>query len=225
MEVAQCIGVETELVEDRGVEAIHVVAPDLRNGLVAKFVGATHGGSRLDATAGHPHREPRGVVIPAGTLGIFGDRLASEFAAPDHQRVVEHAALLQVLEKACNRLVGVAAVVLVVLHEIAMGVPVRVIMCASRIDLDESDATLDESARQQALATEVVRTSFADPVELLGLRVLVLEIDGLRCGRLHSIGQFVAVDSGLEIRVSGPKVGVSLVVVLQAIEDLSLQRT
>jgi hypothetical protein len=66
----------------------------------------------FDAAAGHPHREAARVVVAAVVLGVRPPGLvarAAEFAAPDDEGVVEHAALLQVLDQAGAGLVDVAA--------------------------------------------------------------------------------------------------------------------
>ena len=57
-----------------------------------------------DAAAGQPHGEAVGVVVAA--VRPLGGRRAAELAAPDHQRVVEQAARLQVVQQAGDRLVG-----------------------------------------------------------------------------------------------------------------------
>ena len=54
------------------------------------------------ATARHPHRETARVMVATvivfqkNPLAIYG---ASEFAAPDHQRIVQQPALLQILDQ------------------------------------------------------------------------------------------------------------------------------
>ena len=63
----------------------------------AEFVGRADADAALDAAAGHPHGEAVGVVVAAGAFGVFGRRLAAELAAPDDERLVEQAALLEVL--------------------------------------------------------------------------------------------------------------------------------
>ena len=50
---------------------------------------------------------------------------AAELAAPDHQRVLEHPALLQVLEQRGDRLIDVAAHLLVVGVHVVVGVPLH----------------------------------------------------------------------------------------------------
>ncbi len=57
---------------------------------------------RLHASAGHPHREASRMMIATviilrqATLAIHG---TAEFSAPDDERVVKHAALLQILNE------------------------------------------------------------------------------------------------------------------------------
>ena len=77
--------------------------------LKPKLVGLAERDARLDAAAGQPHREGVGVVV-AAVVAALDHRRAAELAAPDDQRVVEQAALLQVLDQRGAGLVGVAAV-------------------------------------------------------------------------------------------------------------------
>ena len=67
------------------------------------------GDARLDAAAGQPHREGVGMMV-AAVVAALDHRRAAELAAPDDERVVEQAALLQVLDERRAGLVGVAAV-------------------------------------------------------------------------------------------------------------------
>ena len=93
------------------------------HGGAAQLVGLADADAALDAAAGQPHREAVGVVVAAGALGVLGRRLPAELAAPDDQRRVEQAALLQVLEQPGDRLVGLAGVLVVVLDQVACGRP------------------------------------------------------------------------------------------------------
>ena len=91
-------------VQHRGVQVVDV--DDVLDGVVAELVGGAVGDAALDAAAGQPHREALDVVVAAVALG---HRRAAELAAPDHERVVEHAALLQVLDQGGRGLVDLAA--------------------------------------------------------------------------------------------------------------------
>src|SRR3954471_3561307 len=93
-----------------GLEVMDVdrVAGDV----VAVVVGFAVGEAGLDAAAGHPEGEAAAVVVAAvvvlgeGPLGVDG---AAEFASPDDQRLVQQAAVPQVLDEGGGGAVHVAA--------------------------------------------------------------------------------------------------------------------
>ena len=77
------------------------------DGREAEFVGGAVDVAAFDAAAGQPHGEAVVIVVAAVDLaGIraglrqFDGGRAAEFAAPDDERVLEHAALLEILEQA-----------------------------------------------------------------------------------------------------------------------------
>lgn len=80
--------IESHRGEDRGVEIADVAAID--GGLVSDVVGLTVADASLDASAGQPVREALRVVIAA--FGALGDGLASEFASPNDEGLVQEAA-------------------------------------------------------------------------------------------------------------------------------------
>ena len=72
---------------------------DVQGGLLgaqAEVVGAADGLATFDASAGHPHRKARGVVVAA--IAFLGHRGTAEFTAPDDEGVFEQPAGLEVLE-------------------------------------------------------------------------------------------------------------------------------
>ena len=79
--------------------------------VVAEVVGLAVDDALLDAPAGKPDGEALGMVVAAVVvarelaLAIDG---AAELAAPDHERVVEQSALLQVGDQGVAGLVDVA---------------------------------------------------------------------------------------------------------------------
>ena len=107
MMVAWSAVVEAEQVHDGGLQVVDVdrVFGDAE----AEFVGAAELEAPFDAAAGKPHREGVGIVIASedGALGgaSFAEGSATEFAAPDNQRVVEQAALAQIVDQRGDRLV------------------------------------------------------------------------------------------------------------------------
>src|SRR2546423_1663570 len=71
-----------------------VDAHRILDGLVAELVGGAVSDTLLDAAAGKQKGKPFDVVVaPAASLG---HGRAPEFAAPDDQRFVQHAALLEI---------------------------------------------------------------------------------------------------------------------------------
>ena len=66
------------------------------------------------------------------------------------------------------RLVGAAGVVVVVLDQVAVGVPVVVVVGAAGVELHEPHAPLDESARQEAPPAELLGALLVDAVERAG---------------------------------------------------------
>ena len=115
------------------------------DGVVAELVGRAVGDARLDAAAGQPDRKAVDVVVAAVALG---HRRAAEFAAPDHQRVVEHAALLEVLDQRGRGLVDLLGHAGDLVFDAAVMVPVAV------IKLDEAHAALGQPPGQQAVGGE-----------------------------------------------------------------------
>ena len=175
----------------------------------AELVGLAHAHASLDAAAGHPHREPERVVIAAGALGVLRRRLPAELAPPDHERGVEQARSLEIGEQGRDRLVGVAGVELVVFHEVAVGVPVVVVVGAARIELDEPHTPLHEPPREQAAPAEIGRPRVVEAVERLRVLSFAGEIHRLRRVLLHLPGEFVGGDAGGEFGVvaAGESVG------------------
>ena len=55
------------------------------------FIGRPDDRAALDAAAGHPHREARGIVIAASAPSL-ADRCPAELTAPDDQRLFQEAA-------------------------------------------------------------------------------------------------------------------------------------
>ena len=86
--VGEFFVIDAHLVQDRGLEIMHVDA--FVGQVVAEVVGLADADAGLDAAAGHPHGETARVMIAADrffgelALAVTG---AAELAAPDHQRI------------------------------------------------------------------------------------------------------------------------------------------
>src|SRR5271154_799857 len=97
--------------QQRGMQVVHVNFV-LRGG-EAELIGRTVDMAGLEASARHPHRKPVGIVIASAYgsvvragFGKLHSRSTSELSTPDDQRVIQHAALLQVFQKRRDGLIA-----------------------------------------------------------------------------------------------------------------------
>ena len=95
--VAQPLVIEAQQVQDRGVEVVD--RADVLDRLVAELVGRAVAEAALHARAGQPDGEALRVVVAAAGA-LLERRHAAELGDPDDQRVVEQAALFQVVSSA-----------------------------------------------------------------------------------------------------------------------------
>ena len=141
--------VDAAKVKDR---RLHVVDVDrvLRD-VPAVLVGLAVHVTGLDAAAGEPPRVgPAEVVTAARLLRVtLAERGPAELAAPDHERVFEHAALLEVADERGRGPLGVDALLFELREQVVVLVPTRV------HELHEAHPVLEQPAGDQA----VVRVS------------------------------------------------------------------
>ena len=137
-------------------------------------------------------------------FGVLGgvERRAAELGGPDDERVVEHAALLQVGEQRGDRLVDVLGERGVLVH-VAVRVPVA--RGAGVDQLDETHAALGEPARDEALPGEAFRAAARQSVELVRVVGFLREIEGLGRGGLHAEGGLEGADARRELRVGAAR--------------------
>lgn len=99
--------IDAQQVKERGLKVVHVNR--IVGHIIAEFVGLAVRNAGFHAPARHPYREAARVMIAAIivfsklALRIVG---AAKFATPDHNRVVEQTALLEVLHQSRRRLIG-----------------------------------------------------------------------------------------------------------------------
>ena len=102
--------VDAEQLQNRGMQVMHVHR--VFGDVVTKIVGLADRHAGLDATPGHPRGEAARMMVAA--VVVFGEPALAidrtpELAAPNHERVVEHAALLEVRDQRRRSLVGCLA--------------------------------------------------------------------------------------------------------------------
>ena len=123
--VGQPLVVEAQQVQNRRVQVVD--AGRLVDGLEAEVIGGAVNRAAAHAAAGHPHAEAVRVVVAAelrfAVAAEFDRRRATELAAPDDQRVVEHAALLQIGEQRGDRLIDLLRETSVIRFDLCVGCP------------------------------------------------------------------------------------------------------
>ena len=203
--------------EDRGLDVVDVygVVDDVE----AQLVGRAQGEAGLDAAAGEPHGEGLRVVVAAELAAERGVRLdhrrPAELAAPDHQRVVEQPALLEVAHQGGTGAVGLAALRLQTPLDVGVVVPPLV------VELHEPYPALDQASRQQAVRGER-RHPRLDAIIHQRPGRLLLEVHQLGGARLHAVGHLVGVDAGGDLGIAdGAEMG--RVQVAHQVERIALE--
>src|SRR5262249_40231272 len=122
---------------------------------------------------------------------------AAELAAPDDERIVEQAALLEVADESGGGLVDVAALAADLGGQIAVLVP------AAMEELHEADAALDHAAGEKAVAGEAaVVVTAVDAVHLSNVPRLARQVGQLRHRRLHAEGHLILGDTRVDLRIA-----------------------
>src|SRR5882672_10706008 len=145
--------VESEEMKNCGVKIVDMHR--VLGGLEPEFIGGAMNMSAADSSSCHPHGETVMIVIAAidfarvrpGSWQLDGGRSA-KFAAPNHQCILQHSALLQVRQQSADRLIAFAGEFAVVFLEIIMIVP-RLPLAVP--DLDETHPALEQPPRDEQL--------------------------------------------------------------------------
>ena len=138
------------------------------------------------------------MVLAALRIRRVVERRAAKFRCPDHQRVFQQPAPLQVRQQCRDRLVDVLRE-WGVAHHVAVGVPV--IRGADVDQFHESDAAFDQAAGDEALPREAGRAASRQAVQLQGLVGFLGEIEGLGGGGLHPERNLEALHPRRECRI------------------------
>ena len=131
------------------------------------------------------------MVAPVVRLGQLALTVggAAKFAAPDDQRLVEHAPLLEVGDQCGAGLVDVFALRLVFLGQAAVRVP------AAMENLDVAHAALGQSAGVEAAGGKGAGAFGCFTVQFKRRITLACQIHQFWDGGLHAVGQFVLLDA------------------------------
>src|SRR5439155_22753471 len=121
---------------------------------VPEFVGCTMNIAAFDAATSQPDREAVMVVIASLAFSRraggrnFHSRGAAEFAAANHQRLLEQPALLEIDEQRGDALVHFAGELAMVLLDEVVAVPG---LDVPVVTLHHADAAFDQPARDEKL--------------------------------------------------------------------------
>ena len=173
---------DAKLVQHRGVEVMD--RADVFNRRIAQLIARTIHKPALDPAASQPDAHRLVVMVAAVALR---HRRPPELAGPDHDRAVEHAAVLQIGDQGHAGPVDLLRLELDAVFHAAMVVPVLV------VELDEPHAPLGQPPREQAVRGERAIAWLA-AVEFERLGTLVLRIHQFGHARLHRKGHFILRD-------------------------------
>jgi len=153
-------------------------------------------------------------MMIAAIVATLDHRRATELPAPDHQRVVQQAALLEVFDERRRSLIGVATILFEVGHEAAVLVP-RLVE-----NLDEAHAFFDEPAREQHALANVPLPGSAPYISSVAFDSLEMSINSgaVSCMRCASSNELMRV----AISGSPDHVKVFLVKPLDCVERVAL---
>ena len=174
--------VEAELVQDGGVQVVHVHLAV--HGVVAVFVSATVSKPLLETAAGKAHGEAIGVMVAAGTL-VLGVRRAAKFASPPDDGIIQQPALLEVGQQRADRLVGGLSM-LHVLGHVGVLIPRGIVAVVGVIYLNVAHPGFAQAPGHQAVTAKVIGRLLVDPVHLQRLGIFISQIENLRRVVLHA---------------------------------------
>ena len=166
--------------------------------VVAEVVGLPVGNAPLRPAAGQPHAEITWMVVAA--VGVFGEGAlridgAAKLPSPHHQCLIEHAPLLEILDKRCRGLIGIEALRLEIVGKIAMLIP------APMENLHRPHPPLHQPAGQQQAVRERPRLLYVVAIHLQRRGGFAGKIGQLRHARLHPEGHLILRDTGLDLGI------------------------
>ncbi len=175
--------------------------------IIAKRIRTPINRPGLYPAAGHPHTEAAGMVVPPEAVRrepALAEARAPELTPPDHQRILEQSALLQISDQGGGGLVRHPGLGL---HAAAKA---PVVVPAGMVELNEAHIPLGQPTRPQAVEGEGAGGAAVRSVKFVDIVGLAVRIQGLRHGGLHPVGHLVLCDTCLDFRIV-PVVVLSLV--------------
>ena len=140
MVVGQPLVVYTKLMQNRGVNVMH--RGTIHGGMISDLIRFPVGHSRLDSSAGHEGGIAIGMVISSVSSCM---RSATKFPSPHDQRFLQHTPFLQISDETGYWFIGVIAMLVMVFTDVAMRIPVCIIVIASAVYLDKAHTTFNKT--------------------------------------------------------------------------------
>jgi len=225
MAKGQPLVVDAELMQKRRVDVVNVDRIDHRR--IAELVGLAVSHAAAKSAAGHEQRVTVDMVIASAGGGDGGGvRRASHLAGPHDDRLIEQAALVQILDQRRDRAIGDECVLFVVLLQMAMLIPRRIVAVETGTgDFDKPHARFDQPPRPQCLRgiEALVFVRRVDAIELANVFGLVGDVADRRHFALHPKRRFVIRDRTFDRAGGGNLTRKSLVLALDPIEQPPLR--
>ena len=217
--IGKAFVIEAEQMQKGRVKVMDVNAPI--DGLETEVVGGTVDLPTLDAATREPHRKAPVIMVAAvDPAGIrtwrrqFHGRRAPEFPAPNHQRAVQHAALLEVLEQGANRPVTLSRQTTMVDFKIVMVVPG---LTRPVPQLQESNPFFEQTPGDEELPCLHTWT-----IHIANVFRFAADIEGILGVPLHSIRELKGLNACFQLGVRTTLVKVALIEPLQQVKLLPL---
>ena len=215
--------IDSKQVQDGGVDIVDLSGVIAIEGFVAPFVGVSAGDATADSTATQPVGEDIRVMVTAG--GPLSGGHASEFCCPEDDGVIQQSALFEIFDERGGADGHTHGQWSVVALNIFVAVPVTAweAVIVSAPDLNKSDASFQQSASDEAFATEAVSffwdidfrgpgtAGFCQPVGFESGGGFLGQVEGFGGTELHASGEFVGAEPGFESGIAGVALVVALV--------------
>ena len=157
------------------------------HGLPAEFITFAVSDPWFDARSGQPGDKAAAIVIPSQRA--LSKRGTSKFRGPNHEGILEEAALFEVAQQGRDGLVYAGRDGAEFRLNVAVVVPIVDRSLGTAPDLDKPCAPLNQTAGQQTASAKVVRDCLPHAVGGAGGFRFGREIEGLRRAELHFGGQ------------------------------------
>ncbi len=184
------------------------------------IVGCTNPNPGANATPGHPDGKTGAVVLAAMiALHHWG---TSKLACPYDQRLLEKAPLFEVGNQRGDAGIRPACARSVVGIEGGVGIPT--VLVRHVVELDEADPTFDQTSGHEAFTTEALGAwiGIFETVSAPKSCWFTVEITDVQSGRLHSIGELVACDAGIQFGEAGTGFAMSQIELAKGVEGCPL---